>query len=80
MYWRCLRRDLMKKSIYDKIKEEDKKKIEEDSSSVTALFSQRLLAFIVDFLLLSILINLITMFVPVNSTATKLYKQHNKVN
>ena len=69
----------MKKSIYDKIKEEDKKKIEEDSSSVTALFSQRLLAFIVDFLLLSILINLITMFVPVNSTATKLYKEQNEV-
>ena len=49
------------------------------SPDIKAMFSQRVLAFLIDLLLLSIICSLITMFVPVNDTATKLYEEQNRV-
>ena len=74
---------MKKKNVYDKIKDEDKKMQEENkvkkSPDIKAMFSQRVLAFLIDLLLLSIICSLITMFVPVNDTATKLYEEQNRV-
>ena len=74
---------MKKKNVYDKIKDEEKKMQEENkvkkSPDIKAMFSQRVLAFLIDLLLLSIICSLITMFVPVNDTATKLYDEQNRV-
>ena len=74
---------MKKKNVYDKIKDEEKKMQEENkvkkSRDIKAMFSQRVLAFLIDLLLLSIICSLITMFVPVNDTATKLYEEQNRV-
>lgn len=74
---------MKKKNVYDKIKDEEKKMQEENkvkkSPDIKAMFSQRVLAFLIDLLLLSIICSLITMFVPVNDTATKLYEEQNRV-
>lgn len=74
---------MKKKNVYDKIKDEEKKMQEENkvkkSPDIKAMFSQRVLAFLIDLVLLSIICSLITMFVPVNDTATKLYEEQNRV-
>ena len=74
---------MKKKNVYDRIKDEEKKMQEENkvkkSPDIKAMFSQRVLAFLIDLLLLSIICSLITMFVPVNDTATKLYEEQNRV-
>lgn len=74
---------MKKKNVYDKIKDEEKKMQEENkvkkSPDIKAMFSQRVLAFLIDLLLLSIICSLITMFAPVNDTATKLYEEQNRV-
>ena len=74
---------MKKKNVYDKIKDEEKKMQEENkvkkSPDIKAMFSQRVLAFLIDLVLLSIICSLITMFVPVNDTATKLYDEQNRV-
>ena len=74
---------MKKKNVYDKIKDEEKKMQEENkvkkSPDIKAMFSQRVLAFLIDLLLLSIITSLITMFIPINDTATKLYEEQNKV-
>ena len=74
---------MKKKNVYDKIKDEEKKMQEENkvkkSPDIKAMFSQRVLAFLIDLLLLSIICSLITMFVPVNDNATKLYEEQNRV-
>lgn len=74
---------MKKKNVYDKIKDEEKKMQEENkvkkSPDIKAMFSQRVLAFLIDLLLLSIICSLITMFVPVNDTAAKLYEEQNRV-
>ncbi len=70
----------MKKDIYDKIKDEESKgKKVKKSLEIKAMFSQRILAFLVDLVLLSMITSLITMFVPVSDTATKLYEEQNRV-
>ena len=72
-----------KKNVYDKIKEEEekinKKNKVKKSPDIKAMFSQRVLAFLIDLVLISIITSLITMFVPVNDTATKLYEEQNRV-
>ena len=74
---------MKKKNVYDKIKDEEKKMQEENkvkkSPDIKAMFSQRVLAFLIDLVLLSMICSLITMFVPVNDTATKLYEEQNRV-
>ena len=74
---------MKKKNVYDKIKDEEKKMHEENkvkkSPDIKAMFSQRVLAFLIDLVLLSMICSLITMFVPVNDTATKLYEEQNRV-
>ena len=74
---------MKKKSVYDKIKEEDVKvenvKKEKKSTDIKAMFSQRVLAFLIDLVLLSMITSLITMFIPANDTATKLYEEQNRV-
>lgn len=74
---------MKKKNVYDKIKDEEEKIKEENkvkkSPDIKAMFSQRVLAFLIDLLLLSIITSLITMFIPINDTATKLYEEQNKV-
>lgn len=74
---------MKKKNVYDKIKEEEEKIKEESevkkSPNIKAMFSQRVLAFIIDLVLISMITSLITMFVPVNDTATKLYEEQNRV-
>ena len=74
---------MKKKNVYDKIKEEEEKINKEnkvsESPDIKAMFSQRVLAFLIDLVLLSIICSLITMFVPVNDTATKLYEEQNRV-
>ena len=74
---------MKKKNVYDKIKEEEEKVKEENklrkSPDVKAMFSQRVLAFLIDLVLISMITSLITMFVPVNDTATKLYEEQNRV-
>ena len=74
---------MKKKNVYDKIKEEEEKINKEnkvsESPDIKAMFSQRVLAFLIDLVLLSFITSLITMFVPVNDTATKLYEEQNRV-
>lgn len=74
---------MKKKNVYDKIKEEEEKRKEENkvkkSPEIKAMFSQRVLAFLIDLVLLSFITSLITMFVPVNDTTTKLYEEQNRV-
>ena len=74
---------MKKKNVYDKIKDEEKKMQEENkvknSPDIKAMFSQRVLAFLIDLVLLSMITSLITMFIPVNDTATKLYEEQNRV-
>ena len=74
---------MKKKNVYDKIKEEEEKREEENkvnkSPEIKAMFSQRVLAFLIDLVLLSFITSLITMFVPVNDTTTKLYEEQNRV-
>ena len=74
---------MKKKNVYDKIKDEEKKMQEENkvkkSPDIKAMFSQRVLAFLIDLVLLSIITSLITMFIPMNDTATKLYDEQNRV-
>ncbi len=48
-------------------------------SDVKALFSQRLLAFLIDVLIIIFVTNLITAFIPLNDTASKLYEEQNKI-
>ena len=74
---------MKKKSVYDKIKDEEEKVKEENKPKknldIKAMFSQRVLAFLMDLVILSLITSLITMFVPVNDTATKLYEEQNRV-
>ena len=74
---------MKKKNVYDKIKDEEKKMQEENkvkkSPDIKAMFSQRVLAFLIDLVLLSMITSLITMFIPINDTATKLYEEQNRV-
>lgn len=74
---------MKKKNVYDKIKDEEKKMREENkvkkSPDIKAMFSQRVLAFLIDLVLLSMITSLITMFIPVNDTATKLYEEQDRV-
>ncbi len=74
---------MKKKNVYDKIKDEEKKMQEENkvkkSPDIKAMFSQRVLAFLIDLVLLSMICSLITMFIPMNDTATKLYEEQNRV-
>lgn len=74
---------MKKKNVYDKIKDEEKKMQEENkvkkSPDIKAMFSQRVLAFLIDLVLLSMITSLITIFIPVNDTATKLYEEQNRV-
>lgn len=74
---------MKKKNVYDKIKDEEEKIKEENkvknSPDIKAMFSQRVLAFLIDLVLLSMVTSLITMFIPMNDTATKLYEEQNRV-
>ena len=74
---------MRKKNVYDKIKDEEEKIKEENkvkkSPDIKAMFSQRVLAFLIDLVLLSMITSLITMFIPMNDTATKLYEGQNRV-
>ena len=74
---------MKKKNVYDKIKEEEEKIKEENkvkkSPDIKAMFSQRVLAYIIDLAILWLITFVITMFVPVNDTATKLYEEQNRV-
>lgn len=74
---------MKKKNVYDKIKDEEEKIKEENkvkkSPDIKAMFSQRVLAFLIDLVLLSMITSLITMFIPMNDTATKLYEEQNRV-
>ena len=74
---------MKKRNVYDKIKEEEEKVKEDNklrkSPDIKAMFSQRVLAFLIDLVLISMITSLITMFVPVNDTATKLYEEQNRV-
>ena len=73
----------MKKNVYDKIKDEEEKIKKENkvkkNHDIKAMFSQRILAFLIDLVLISVMTSFITVFVPVNDTATKLYEEQNKV-
>lgn len=73
----------MKKNVYDKIKDEEEKIKKENkvkkNHDIKAMFSQRILAFLIDLVLISVITSFITVFVPVNDTATKLYEEQNKV-
>ena len=57
---------------------EEENKIKK-SPDIKAMFSQRVLAFLIDLVLLSMITSLITMFIPMNDTATKLYEEQNRV-
>ena len=74
---------MKKRNVYDKIKEEEEKVKEDNklrkSPDIKAMFSQRVLAFLIDLVLISLITSIITMFVPVNDTATKLYEEQNRV-
>lgn len=48
-------------------------------SSKKALFSQRILAFIVDMLILGFIVSLLSVFIPVNDTTNKLYDEQNRI-
>ena len=74
---------MKKKNVYDKIKDEEEKLKEENKSKknpdIKAMFSQRIFAFLIDLVLLSMITSLITIFVPVNDTITKLYAEQDRV-
>ena len=74
---------MKKKSVYDKIKDEEEKLKEENkvkkSPDIKAMFSQRVLAFLIDFFILGLISSFIIMFVPVSETASKLYEEQNKI-
>ena len=74
---------MKKKNVYDKIKEENEEIKKEakvkKSPDIKAMFSQRVLAYIIDFAILWLITFVITMFIPVNDTATKLYEEQNRV-
>ena len=57
---------MKKKNVYDKIKEEEEKIKEEnkvkESPNIKAMFSQRVLAFLIDLVLISLITSIITMF------------------
>ncbi len=63
----------------DNKKENEKSSLNKSSPDIKAMFSQRVLAFLIDLVLISMITSLITMFVPVNDTATKLYEEQNRV-
>lgn len=72
---------MKKKSVYDKIKDEEKNKEKEVKidTDIKAMFSQRLLAFLLDVVILSIITTLITAFIPLNDNASKLYEEQNQI-
>ena len=74
---------MKKKSVYDKIKDEEEKLKEENkvkkSPDIKAMFSQRVLAFLIDFFILGLISSFVIMFVPVSETASKLYEEQNKI-
>lgn len=74
---------MKKKNVYDKIKEEEKKIKEENktkkSPDIKAMFSQRVLAFLIDLVLLSLISSIITAFIPVSDTAAELYEEQRRV-
>ena len=74
---------MKKKNVYDKIKDEEERLKEENKSKkspdIKAMFSQRIFAFLIDLVLLSMITSLITIFVPVNDTTTKLYAEQDRV-
>ena len=74
---------MKKKNVYDKIKDEEEKLKEKNKSKkspdIKAMFSQRIFAFLIDLVLLSMITSLITIFVPVNDTTTKLYAEQDRV-
>lgn len=74
---------MKKKNVYDKIKDEEEKINQENkpkkSPDIKAMFSQRVLAFLIDLVFLSIISFFITFFVPVSDTASKLYEEQNRV-
>lgn len=53
--------------------------LKKSNTDIKAMFSQRLLAFIIDVFILSIIAALIISFIPVNNTASKLYDEQNKI-
>lgn len=53
--------------------------LKKSNTDIKAMFSQRLLAFIIDIFILSIITALIISFIPVNNTASKLYDEQNKI-
>lgn len=67
----------MKKNVYDKLKEE-KKELDNDME-VKALFSQRILAFLLDAVIVFVLTFFITLFIPINDTTQKLYEEENRI-
>ena len=67
----------MKKSIYDKLK--DEKKVKEKDTEVKALFSQRLLAFLLDLVILTLITTIVTAFIPVSDSTRKLYDEQNQI-
>ena len=78
----------MKKNVkftYEETIEDDNKNekvessLKKSSTDIKAMFSQRVLAFLIDLFILSIITSLITMFIPINDTATKLYEEQNRV-
>lgn len=78
----------MKKNVkftYEETVEDDNKNekvessLKKSSTDIKAMFSQRVLAFLIDLFILSIITSLITMFIPINDTATKLYEEQNRV-
>ena len=67
----------MKKNVYDKLKE--KKKESDIDTEVKALFSQRILAFLLDAIIVFVLTFFITLFIPINDTTQKLYEEENRI-
>ena len=63
----------------DNKKENEKSSLKKSSPDIKAMFSQRVLAFLIDLVFISMITSLITMFVPVNDTTTKLYEEQNRV-
>ncbi len=71
---------MKKKNIYDKIKTEDEKREKvKINTNIKAMFSQRILAFLIDIILITIITSFITTFIPLNDTATKLYEEENTI-
>lgn len=50
-----------------------------NETDVKALFSQRFLAFLLDFLIVTIFSAFVVAFIPVNSTLNKLYREQDKI-